>query len=426
MSILIENASYVVTQDKNRRILRDVDIFIENKTIENIGKKLKEKAEFVIDGRDKVVLPGLINLHTHSAMTLFRGFEDDMNLFGWLNKIRPIEEKLRRKDLFLGSLIAIAEMIKSGTTSFLDMYFFPEETAKSVNDSGVRGFLSYPIIEDKFSREDRMSLAKAFIKKWKGKNRIYPSPAPHSIFLCSEETLQKCNDISKKYSSILNIHVSETEKESNDSMKKFGMSPVSYLNKLKILSPKLVAAHSIWVSEKDMATMANAGVNVAHCPVSNMKLASGLAPVYQMKKLGVNVGLGTDSAASNNNLDLFEEMKISVLLQKMKYGEAKIVSSQDALDMATINGARALGMESLLGSIEKSKFADLITVNLSKPHLQPVHDIVSNLVYSANGSDVADMIVDGKIVMNDRNLKTINEMETLEKFESQVKNIFKR
>jgi 5-methylthioadenosine/S-adenosylhomocysteine deaminase len=428
MSILIKNASYVVTQDKKRQILKDADILIENQTIEKIGKNLKEKTEFVVDGKNKIILPGLINLHTHAAMTLFRGFADDMNLHEWLmKKIFPLENKLKEKDIFWGSMLSNIEMIKSGTTSFFDMYFFLDEIAKAVQNTGIRGFLS-PTILDKPTLwvKDRLAFTESFIKKWKNKPRIYPSPGPHSIYLCSAETLQKSDEISKKYSTVLNIHLSETKKEVNDSIKKFGKSPVIYLEKLGILSSRMVAAHSVWISEKEMKILTKHKVNVAHCPISNMKLASGLAPVYQMFKAGINVGLGTDSVASNNNLNLFEEMKISILLQKMKYSNAKVMTSQQALDMATINGARALGMESKLGSIEKGKFADLFAVDLTKPHFHPIHDIISNLVYSASGSDVVDTIIDGQLVMENRNMKTVDEMKTIQKFESQVNDLFNR
>lgn len=428
MSILIKGASYVVTQDKRRKVLKDVDIFIDKKKIQSIGKSVKANSDFVIDGKGKAILPGLINLHTHAAMTLFRGYADDMNLFDWLNKrIWPIEEKLNEEDIFWGSMIANLEMIKSGTTSFLDMYFFMDETAKAVQSSGIRGFLSSPIIDKQFAGDkDRLARAESFIKKWKNTPRVYPSVGPHSIYLCSAETLEKSEDISKKYSTIFNIHLSETEKEVKDSVKKFGSSPAVYLKKLGVLSPRTVAAHSAWLSEKEIKILAQNKSNVAHCPISNLKLATGLAPVYMMKKSGVNVGLGTDSAASNNSLDLFEEVKISALLQKMKYSNSEIITAQDALDMATVNGAIALGMGNRLGSLEKGKLADIITIDLKKPHLSPVHDIISNLVYSANGSDVQDMIVDGEIVMENRNSKTIDEVKILQKFESQVENILGR
>ena len=429
MSILIKNASYVVTQNKKRQILKDVDIFIENRTIEEIGKKLKEKAEHVINGKDKVVLPGLINLHTHSPMTLFRGFADDMNLHEWLfEKIDPVERKLNEEDVFCGAMLAGLEMIKSGTTSFLDMYFLTDEIAKAVQKTGMRGFLSLPIVESKFltRHKDRITMAEKFIKKWRGQSRIHPSVGPHSIYLCSGETLQKSEELSKKYSTVLHIHVSETEKEVKDSKRKYGSSPVFYLKRLGVLSPRMIAAHSIWISEQEIKVMAKFGVNVAHCPISNMKLASGLAPVYQMIRNGVNVGLGTDSVASNNNLNLFEEIKISALLQKMKHKNSKIVNAQEVLDMATVNGARALGMKNKLGSVEKGMLADLITIDISKPHLYPVHDIVSHLVYSANGADVNDTVVDGEIVMKDRKIMNVDEMETIHRFESQVQNLFSR
>lgn len=429
MSILIKGASYVVTQDKRRQVLKDVDIFIENKKISEIGKGLKKKAEHVISGKGKVVLPGLINLHTHAAMTLFRGFADDMNLHEWLfDKIDPVERKLNEEDVYWGTMLAGLEMIKSGTTSFLDMYFLTDEIAKAVKKIGIRGFLSLPIVENNFLRryKNRIAMAENFIKKWMNQSRIHPSVGPHSIYLCSGETLKKADELSRRYSTVYHIHVSETEKEVKDSKRKYGATPVFYLKKLGVLSTRMIAAHSIWVSEEEMKLMAKFDVNVAHCPISNMKLASGLAPVYEMIRHGINVGLGTDSVASNNNLNLFEEIKISALLQKMKHKNSKIVNAQEALDMATVNGARALGMKSKLGCIEKGMLADLITIDISKPHLYPVHDLVSHLVYSATGSDVNDSIIDGEIVMKDRKIISVNETQAINRFESQVKNLFSR
>lgn len=345
MSILIKNASYILTQDGNRRILSNYDILIEGNKIVKIGKNLNERADEVIDGSNKAILPGLINLHTHASMTLFRGIADDMELFDWLEKkILPLEAKLTKKDIYYGALVAALEMIKSGTTTFFDMYFMMDEVARACKESGIRGFLSVGISDPEYTvgKVDKVAESENFIKNWLSDELVTPAVGPHSIYTCSAENLIRSKELAEKYNLLLHIHLSETKKEVEDSQKRFGKLPTEYLDELKLLSPKLIVAHAVWLTEKEIDLLKLYNVKVAHCPVSNLKLGSGVAPLYEMVKRALDIGLGTDSVASNNNFDLFEEMKISALLQKGKHFNSKIISAQEALDMATIGGSNAL------------------------------------------------------------------------------------
>ena len=430
MSILIKNASYILTQSRDRDVLNNCDILIEKNRITKIQRGIKEKADETIDAKDKAVLPGLINVHTHSAMTLFRGIADDLDLHEWLEKkIDPLEDKLNENDVYYGALVAAIEMIKSGTTSFFDMYFFMDNVAKACKEIGIRGFLSFGLSDKKHTLEEvekKISECEEFIKKWQNDGLVTPSIGPHAIYTCSGKFLQQLKNLSEKYNVMIHMHLSETKKEIEDSKKEFRMLPVEYLDSLKLLSPQLVIAHAIWLTEKEMDLLKVYDVKVAHCPISNLKLGSGLASIHEMRKKGITVGLGNDSVASNNNFDLFEEMKFSALLQKGKYFDSKVISAQDALDMATIGGAKCLRMENELGTIEEGKLADLILVDLEKPHLTPIHNIVSHLVYSATGSDVSTTIINGRIVMKDRKVLTMNESEILKKTQETANDLIKR
>lgn len=430
MSILIKNASYIVTQNKDRQVLNNYDILIEGNRIAKIQKNINEKVDEIIDGKNKAVLPGLINLHTHSAMTLFRGIADDLDLFEWLEKkIDPLENKMSETDVYYGALVAAIEMIKSGTTSFFDMYFMMDQVAKACKDTGIRGFLSVGLASRNRAPEEiekKIIDCENFIKKWDKDELITPSIGPHSVYTCSPEFLKKLKVLADKYNVLLHIHLSETKKEVEDSKKDFGVLPTEHLDNLKLLSPQLIVAHAIWLTEREMDLLKIYDVKVAHCPISNLKLGSGLAPIHEMRQKGITVGLGSDSVASNNNFDLFEEMKFSALLQKGKYFDSKVISAQEALDMATIGGAKSLQMENKLGSIEEGKLADLILIDLEKPHFTPIHNIISHLVYSATGSDVSTTIINGKVVMKDRKVLTVNENEILRKTQDLVEDLIRR
>ncbi|MFH1470142.1 MAG: amidohydrolase family protein [Candidatus Micrarchaeota archaeon] len=416
MGVLLKNG-LVVTQNKKRQIQR-LSILVEGNRITRIAKDIEEKAEFVIDCSNKLVMPGLSNTHGHLAMTLFRGYGDDMVLGEWLSKkIWPAEAKLTGDDVYWGSLFACLEMTKSGTTSCADMYFFMERSAEAVSKSGMRGLLCHGMIDlgDSEKADKELNASVSFISDWHGKGdgRISCSLGPHSIYTCSKDLLEKTVVLSKKKNLKVQLHLAETRKELNDSKKNFGKGPVEYAESLGLLMPNTVLAHCGWLSMSEIRTVAKKGAYVSHNPESNLKLASGIAPVSEMIGEGVSVSLGTDGAASNNSLSLFSSMKTCALIHKANRWDATVVNAQQTLDMATINGAKALGFDS--GSLEEGKLADIITLDLNSPSLNPQHNLISNLVYSENGSSVRDVIIDGKIVMQNRKMLVFDEKFVIEK-----------
>lgn len=423
-SLLIKNCDWIVTQDKKREVLRDASIFIQDGEIKQVGRNLKDPADTEIDGHGKIALPGLINTHTHLSMTMFRGYADDMQLQDWLQKkIWPLEAKLTGEACYYGALLGSAEMILSGTTSFVDMYFFMEDVARAVAESGLRGFLSYGIIDLFDPAKARMEQDKTmrffdFIKSL-GNPRIRFALGPHSPYTCSAETLLWAKEFADKNDVINHVHVAETRKEQADSQQQHGMRVVEYLNKIGALSNKMLAAHCVWLTKNEVSLLAKAGVGVAHCPVSNMKLASGgVAPLPEMFEAGVPVGLGTDGAASNNTLDMFETMKVCALLHKAQRWDPTILNAQKVLDLATIDGARALGVEREIGSLETGKRADIILVDARSPSMNPIYGqdtVVSDLVYSSSSANVLTTIVDGQVLMQNRQLKSIDLELTIAK-----------
>jgi 5-methylthioadenosine/S-adenosylhomocysteine deaminase len=416
MEVLLKNG-LLVTQNKKRHVMR-ADLLVEGNRIEKIDKGIKEKPEFVIDCSGKLVLPGLVNTHGHLAMTLLRGYGDDMPLQQWLEKrIWPLEAKLKPDDIRWGSLLACLEMIKTGTTSCADMYFHMDKSAESVAKSGMRGLLCYGMIDlgDREKTEGEIQMSISFIKDWHGKaeGRISCSFGPHSIYTCSKELLEKTLALSGKKKLRMQLHLAESRKELNDSKKQFGKRPAEYADSVGLITPLTVLAHCGWVSMSEIRAIAKKGAHVSHNPESNLKLASGIAPVSEMLEKRVSVSLGTDGAASNNSLSLFGAMKTCALIHKVNRWDATLVNAQQTLDMATINGARALGFEA--GALEEGKLADVITLDLNSPSLTPNHNQISNLVYSENGSSVQDVIIDGKLVMQDRKILTFDESFVIEK-----------
>jgi 5-methylthioadenosine/S-adenosylhomocysteine deaminase len=370
-----------------------------------------------VDGEGKIVLPGLINTHTHLSMVLFRGYADDMQLQDWLQKkIWPLEVRLTGEACYQGALLGCAEMIMSGTTTFMDMYFHLEDVARAVDESGLRAFLSYGIIDlfdpakAKAEQEKSRQLFEFFRNL--GSSRIRYALGPHAPYTCSAETLLWAKEFAEKNGLIFHIHIAETRKEQADSQQQHGARVVEYLNKIGALCNRMLAAHCVWLTKSEVDLLAKAGVSVAHCPVSNMKLASGgVAPLPEMFERGVTVGLGTDGAASNNSLDMFETMKVCALLHKAQRWDPTVLNAQKVLDLATVEGARALGIADEVGSIEVGKKADIIILDGKMPNMNPVHGketIVSDLVYSASAANVNTTIVDGKVLMQNRQLRTMN------------------
>ncbi|MBU0687536.1 MAG: amidohydrolase [Candidatus Margulisbacteria bacterium] len=418
--IIIKNGT-VVTVDNDFRILENTDVVIKDSKIIEITADTSYSSPKVIDAKNQVVIPGLINCHCHAAMTLLRGLEDDMPLDVWLNEhIFPIEKKFGSEEFVeVGTSLALVEMIKSGTTTFLDMYYYEGVVAKVCKKVGMRAFLGEGIIDlptpNCASAGETQKYVEKLIRQWKGDPLISFIASAHTPYTCSKEVLQNVIKFAEKNNLILDIHLSETQGEVEDFKNKEGKSPVEYLESIGYLGGSTICAHCVWLDEKDIKLLAKNGVTAVHCPESNMKLASGIAPVPEMIAAGVNVALGTDGTASNNDLNMIGEMGTAAKLNKVRTMDPTVMSAEAVLKMATINGARALKAADKIGSIEVGKLADIAILNFNQPHLTPVYDVVSHLVYAANGSEVDTVIINGKIVMENRIMKNIAEQTVIDK-----------
>ena len=400
MSILIKNAT-IVTQDEKRRII-DGDIYIEDGKIVEIGR-INTEADFKIEGR--IVMPGLINMHTHVPMVLLRGYGDDLLLEEWLQtRIWPTEAKLKEWHIAAGTRLGIAEMILTGTTTCNDMYFFEDVIAREAKKMGMRCYAGFSLIDfdtPEMKREKLAPCCEEFLKKWNNDELITPVIAPHSTYTCSPETLEKARELQEKYDAFVHIHCSETRKEVYDVLEKYRRRPPAQIAAFGLLNEKTMLAHCGWITKEEVRDIAKAGAAVIHNPVSNMKLATGgYTPLPELFEAGATVTLGTDGAASNNKLDMFETMKFAALIHKHHRWDPTIVTAQQTLDMATINAAKFLGLNA--GSIEEGKIADLITLNPKDVNLVPKHNIVSHIVYAANGFNVRDVIINGDLILLDR------------------------
>jgi 5-methylthioadenosine/S-adenosylhomocysteine deaminase len=416
--ILIEGG-LIVTMDPHRRIIQRGSLAIEGDRIAAVGEVVEGRGDVVIDARGKAVLPGLINAHTHLPMTLLRGIADDMPLLEWLEtKIWPIERNLKKGDCYRGALLGCLEMIKSGTTCFADQYFFMDEVARAVEESGMRGVLSYGIIEmdDPQRRESELRVGEKFVREYHGKadGRIQAMFGPHAAYTCSPECLLRVKELARKYGVGIHTHVAESRDEVDRVVRKYGKRPVEHLDAIGFLGPEVLAAHCVWLTSHEISIIRERGVKPVHNPVSNMKIACGIAPVPEMLAAGIPVALGTDGAASNNSLDLLGEMKFAALLNKVGKLDPTVMPAPTVLEMATINGARALGLGDEIGSLEVGKKADVLLIDLKRPHFTPLHNVISHVVYNAVGSDVDTVIVDGKIIMQGREVLTLDEAKVLE------------
>jgi len=403
MSILIKNST-ILTQNQRRQQIFG-NIYIEDEEIIQISKNpISVEADYKIDGKNKLALPGLINTHTHIPMTLLRGYGDDMILQKWLEeRIWPVERKLDNKSIEIGTKLGLLEMISSGTTSFLDMYFFEDAIGNVTERIGMRGFLGFALIDSgtpEYSKEDLIPQCEKFVKRWKNKGILHPVVAPHALYTCGPETLQKTLEIAKKFNINLHIHCSETREEVYDVQNQYGLRPIDQLKKYGLLCEKMILAHCAWLTKNEIFDIKKSGSKVSHNPISNMKIATGgYTPVPELFDANVPIGLGTDGAASNNTLDMFETMKFCALIHKQHRWDPIVLPAQTVVDFATIGGAKCLRVENDIGSIEEGKKADIIILDLKKPHLTPQHDLVSHLVYAARGSDVTTTIVSGVPLM---------------------------
>ncbi|MFC1891635.1 amidohydrolase [Thermodesulfobacteriota bacterium] len=412
--LIIKNGTFL-TMDAGNSIIEDGFIGIQGDTISTIDKNhiTDYSADAEIDAKGKLVLPGLVNGHTHAAMTLFRGLADDLPLMDWLNNyIFPVESNMDSEFVRTGTLLACAEMIMSGTTTFCDMYLFEEEVARAAKVSGIRclaGEVLYDFDSPNYgSVENGLKYTESLLAKWHNDPLVSIAVEPHALFTCSPDLLKAANDIALKHNAPLIIHLSETEAEIQQIQEAYGKRPVAHLQSLGLISPHLIAAHCVHLNEQEIELLADSSVKVVHNPESNMKLASGIAPIPELLQKGVAVGLGTDGCASNNNLDLFTEMDTAAKLHKVHTGDTTVMDALTVLRMATIDGAKALGMGDITGSLETGKKADIIVIDTDKPHMTPMYNPFSHIVYSAAGSDVIHSVINGKLVMKDRNLITLD------------------
>jgi len=419
VKLLIENISIVPMTADNFLIEKGYIVIGGNK-IEKVGagEAPLDNYDQRIDGTNQLALPGFINTHTHAAMTLLRGYADDMPLMEWLEKkIWPLEAKLTADDVYWGTMLAIVEMIKSGTTCFADMYFFMDDVARAVNQTGIRAVLARGMVGVGPENELAISQSRELITKWNGSGngRINFILGPHAPYTCPPEYLKIVMGLAEELNVGLHIHLAETAGEFEESSRIYGKTPVAQMESLGLFNHKVIAAHCVHVSDQDIEILAKYQVGVVHNPESNMKLASGVAPVPAMLKAGIPVALGTDGASSNNNLDMLQEMRTCALLHKVHTLNPTVIPAYQALQMATTNGAKALKLDTEIGRIEAGKKADVILIKMDEAHFIPRYDLIANLVYSGQSSDVNTVIIDGKVIMQDRVIKTIDEQEILER-----------
>lgn len=418
---LLVTGGAVVTMDGSHHVYDPGAVAIRGDHIVAVGAAEKitrnYRARQTINARGRIILPGLINAHTHAPMTLFRGLADDLSLQEWLEKyIFPAEARNVNAGFVLwGTRLACLEMVRGGTTTFVDMYYFEDEVARAAKEAGVRAVVGQTLLDfpapDYKTHDEASRGTEAFLKKWSGDPLIRPAVAPHAIYTNSAENLKASAALAERYSAPLLIHLAETKREADEARAQYGKSPVEYLASLGLLSSRVLAAHAVWVDAGDIALLKKYGVGVAHNPSSNMKLASGVAPVPDMLAAGVHVGLGTDGAASNNDLNMFEEMDLASKLAKLSRNDPRVLPAETAIELATIGGARALGLEKELGSLEPGKKADLILLRRDRPHALPLYNLYSHIVYALKASDVETTIINGRVVMENRSVLTLNEAE---------------
>lgn len=422
---LIVCGDYVLTMNEKLEVISSGAVVIHDKKIIDVDTAdaifKKYISERITEGKGRAVLPGLVNTHTHAAMVLFRGLVDDLLLKEWLEKyIWPAENKFLSPEFIHDAIeLACLEMLKAGITTYNDMYFYGDAAAQATKKIGMRavlgsGIVDFPTATAK-TADEYLEKAERFINSWNEDELIIPCIAPHSIYACSPETLKKSKAIADKYGSLLHIHLSETEWEVGEVMSLYGKKPVNHLEAIGFLEGRVLAAHCVWVDDDEIELLARRNVSVSHCMESNLKLSSGFAPVVTMLMSGVKVTFGTDGAASNNDLNILGEMATTAKVHKALANDPTILDAKTVVLMATRWGAEALGLGEKVGSIERGKTADIITINFQKPHLTPLYDVYSHMVYAAMASDVETVIVNGRVIIDNRVLTTGSEDEILQK-----------
>ena len=421
MKTLVKNA-YVLDMIGEVANIEKKDILINDNVIESIEKDINLEVDEKINARNMLVMPGLVNTHTHLAMSIFRGYKADRKLMDWLeNAIFPVEDKLKPEDIYWNSYLSCLEMIKSGTTTCNDMYFGMNKTVEAINDTGLRAVVAWCMKDD--SIKDKVEQTRKYAKLYNKKDskiKIYVSAdAPHT---CNPDTIKLCVDLAKELKTGMHIHLAETIEEESKIKSRYNKRSTEYLNDLDVFDVPVVLAHGIYVSDSDIEILKNIKGGISHNPISNCKLSSGICDVVKLRKNGINIGLGTDGIGSTTTIDMFEEMKTAAYLQKVNTMQPSSILAYDILKMATIEGAKVLGMEDEIGTLEPGKKADMIFIKTDKLHLCPENDVCANLVYSANGADVESVMIDGKIIMQNRKMVNLDEKEVIR----QVKKIAKR
>lgn len=408
MKLLIKNANLLDMVGDVPNV-RKTDILVLDNRIAKIEENIEEPDAQIIDAKENIVMPGLVNTHTHLAMSIFRGYKDDKKLMDWLeNAIFPVEDKLQPDDIYWNSYLSCIELIKSGTTTFNDMYFRMDKTIEAAEESGLRAVIAWCITDT--SIKDKITRTREYHEKYNfpdSKIKVYVSA--HAPYSCSPDTIQLCVDLAKELDTGIHIHLSETLEEDKIIRERYGKTGTEYLNDLQVFDVPVVLAHGIYISDSDIEILKNIKGGISHNPISNCKLSSGVCDVTKLRKNGIKVGLGTDGIGSTTTLDMFEEMKTAAYLQKINTMDPTSIKAYDILKMATIEGAKVLCLDDEIGTVEVGKKADLIIINKDKTHLYPENDLCTNLVYSANGADVDTVIVDGKVLMQNRKLISINE-----------------
>jgi 5-methylthioadenosine/S-adenosylhomocysteine deaminase len=417
---LLVGGGTVVTMDATRQVIEDGAVAVRGDHIVAVGREKDLARRFDaatrLDASGRLVLPGLINTHTHVPMTLFRGIADDMELMDWLqNHIWPAENKnVNPEFVTWGTRLAAWEMIRGGTTTFADMYFYEDQVAEATKAAGLRAVCSATVIDfpvpGSRNADEGLAAAEAFLKKWTGDPLIVPAVGPHAPYSVSPDNLKRAWALADRFHVRLNIHAAESPSEMKTIRERYGLSTIAHLDRLGFLGPNVLLAHAVWLSDEDIAIVKARDAGIAHCPQSNMKIAAGVAPIPKLLKAGVRVGLGTDGPASNNDLNLFEEMDTALKLQKITTMDAAALHAREAVEMATIGGARALHMEDAIGSIEAGKKADLIVIGLDAPNAIPLYDVYSHIAYALKASDVESMVVNGQVLMSERRLLTLDTL----------------
>ncbi|MDR2846244.1 MAG: amidohydrolase family protein [Candidatus Methanoplasma sp.] len=415
--IAVIRDAWIVTQNPKREVLRG-DIVIDGEKIVSVGPKYNGSADVEIDASGDIVIPGLINTHTHVAMSVMKGVVDDLHFPDFLDKVFKIDSERTDKDIEVGTKLGCMEMMRSGTTTFVDMYYSEDIIAKAVKETGLRGVLCWCVLDQEMTTQNGNPLqnCKHFYESFKNERKIIPGAALQGVYVCNKETCVGAKEFSDEKGIPLTFHLSETRGEVNDHKRKTGRRPAEWLSDIGVLGKRGIAAHSAWLTMNEVRLMADAGMSVAMCPVSNMKLATGgVAPVPEFQKYGVNVSIGTDGSTTNNSLDMISEMKILGLLQKSSRWDPTVTPAQDLLDFATINGAKAIGKADVLGSIEVGKYADLVIIDGKAPNMRPLlpDNIIANIVYSLSAANVKTVFCQGDIVIRDKNHTTLDAEEIL-------------